>query len=77
MKKPSQIISEIRRTIPSYVELVAISKYHPANLIEEAYAGGQRVFGESHVQELQQKYELLPKDIKWHFIGHLQTNKVK
>ena len=77
MKKPSQIISEIRRTIPSYVELVAISKYHPANLIEEAYAGGQRVFGESHVQELQQKYEVLPKDIKWHFIGHLQTNKVK
>lgn len=77
MKNPSQIISEISQSIPPYVELVAISKYHPSSVIEEAYSGGHRVFGESHVQELQQKHEVLPKDIKWHFIGHLQTNKVK
>lgn len=77
MRKPSEIISEIRAQLPPHVELVAISKYHPASLIEEAYGGGQRVFGESHVQELQEKHESLPKDIQWHFIGHLQTNKVK
>jgi len=57
--------------------LVAISKYHPAEAIMEAYNAGQRIFGESHVQELQKKHEILPKDIEWHFIGHLQTNKVK
>jgi pyridoxal phosphate enzyme (YggS family) len=56
---------------------VAISKYHPNEYIEAAYAEGQRVFGESHEQELRQKHEALPKDIEWHFIGHLQTNKVK
>jgi pyridoxal phosphate enzyme (YggS family) len=59
------------------VRLVAISKYHPAESIQEAYEAGQRVFGESHVQELQVKHEQLPADIQWHFIGHLQTNKVK
>ena len=57
--------------------MVAISKYHPNEYIEAAYAEGQRVFGESHEQELRQKHESLPKDIEWHFIGHLQTNKVK
>ena len=59
------------------VRLVAISKYHPAEFITAAYEEGQRVFGESHEQELRQKHEELPKDIEWHFIGHLQTNKVK
>lgn len=59
------------------VRLVAVSKFHPKEAILEAYEVGQRVFGESKVQELQEKYEALPKDIEWHFIGHLQTNKVK
>ncbi len=59
------------------VRLVAISKYHPAESIQEAYEAGQRVFGESHVQELVAKQQILPADIEWHFIGHLQTNKVK
>ena len=59
------------------VRLVAISKYHPAESIQEAYEAGQRVFGESHVQELVAKQQTLPADIEWHFIGHLQTNKVK
>lgn len=57
--------------------MVAVSKYHPAEAILEAYEGGQRLFGESKVQELVAKQEALPKDIEWHFIGHLQTNKVK
>lgn len=56
---------------------MAVSKYHPIEMIQEAYDGGQRIFGESHVQEMVQKREALPKDIEWHFIGHLQTNKVK
>ena len=64
-------------TLPEGVRLVAISKYHPNEYIEAAYAEGQRVFGESHEQELKLKHESLPKDIVWHFIGHLQTNKVK
>ena len=63
--------------MPQGVRLVAISKYHPNEYIEAAYAEGQRTFGESHEQELRQKHETLPKDIEWHFIGHLQTNKVK
>lgn len=70
-------IAEIKSSLPDSARLVAVSKYHPAEMIEEAYKAGQRIFGESHVQELQQKYERLPKDIEWHFIGHLQTNKVK
>ena len=77
MKSPKEIISEIKQTLPPYVSLVAVSKFHPASMIEDAYAGGHRLFGENHVQELQQKHEVLPKDIEWHFIGHLQTNKVK
>ena len=56
---------------------MAVSKYHPSEMIQDAYDGGQRIFGESHVQEMVQKREALPKDIEWHFIGHLQTNKVK
>jgi len=57
--------------------LVAVSKFHPEEAILEAYEAGQRVFGESHVQELERKHASLPADIEWHFIGHLQTNKVK
>lgn len=70
-------IKEIKQELPEGVKLVAISKYHPAYMIQEAYDAGQRIFGESHVQELQVKVPSLPKDIEWHFIGHLQTNKVK
>ena len=65
------------KSLPPDVKLVAISKYHPQEFIEAAYAEGQRIFGESHEQELKQKQAILPKDIEWHFIGHLQTNKVK
>ncbi len=70
-------IAEIRAGIPSGVELVAVSKFHPAEAVAEAYAAGQRVFGESRVQELCAKIPLLPEDVCWHFIGHLQTNKVR
>ncbi|MBQ0022918.1 MAG: YggS family pyridoxal phosphate-dependent enzyme [Prevotellaceae bacterium] len=70
-------LKEVNDTIRDGVKLVAVSKYHPVNELQEAYDAGQRVFGESHVQELVAKNELLPKDIEWHFIGHLQTNKVK
>ena len=68
---------EVLNNLPAGVRLVAISKYHPNEFIEAAYAEGQRIFGESHEQELRQKVETLPRDIQWHFIGHLQTNKVK
>ena len=70
-------LREVLADLPQGVHLVAISKYHPNEYIEAAYAEGQRIFGESHEQELRQKHETLPKDIYWHFIGHLQTNKVK
>lgn len=70
-------LNEVRATVKQGVELVAVSKFHPAALIKEAYDQGQRIFGESRVQELQAKYEALPADIQWHFIGHLQPNKVK
>ena len=70
-------LREVLSRLPQGVQLVAISKYHPNEYIEAAYDEGQRVFGESHEQELRQKHESLPKDIEWHFIGHLQTNKVK
>lgn len=69
--------NEVRATVKQGVELVAVSKFHPAALIKEAYDQGQRIFGESRVQELQAKHEALPADIQWHFIGHLQPNKVK
>ena len=58
-------------TLKDGVRLVAVSKYHPESEIMTAYNAGQRIFGESHVQELQRKHEALPKDIEWHFIGHL------
>lgn len=70
-------LHEVKSNIPEGVTLVAVSKFHPNEYIEAAYAEGQRVFGESHEQELSKKYDTLPKDIQWHFIGHLQTNKVK
>ena len=70
-------LHQVLSRLPQDVQLVAISKYHPNAYIEAAYAEGQRVFGESHEQELKLKHQTLPKDIEWHFIGHLQTNKVK
>lgn len=70
-------IQLLQTELPQGVRLVAVSKYHPNEAILEAYNAGQRVFGESKVQEMVAKYEALPKDIEWHFIGHLQTNKIK
>lgn len=70
-------LKRVEATIPAGVQLVAVSKYHPVEVLQEAYDAGQRVFGESRENELKLKVEALPKDIEWHFIGHLQTNKVK
>ncbi|MBP3294029.1 MAG: YggS family pyridoxal phosphate-dependent enzyme [Clostridia bacterium] len=70
-------LEKIRATLPQGVSLVAVSKFHPAEAVLEAYAAGQRLFGESRAQELTAKAATLPADIRWHFIGHLQTNKVK
>jgi pyridoxal phosphate enzyme (YggS family) len=67
----------IKSSIPSHVTLIAVSKTNPNESILEAYEAGQRIFGENKVQELVEKYESLPKDIEWHMIGHLQSNKVK
>lgn len=67
----------IKNQLPLTVELVAVSKTHPVSAIQEVYELGQKVFGENKVQELTEKYPALPKDIQWHLIGHLQTNKVK
>ena len=68
---------EVMDNLPPTVKLVAISKFHPSEYLQAAYEEGQRVFGESQVQELQRKVSEMPDDIQWHFIGHLQTNKVK
>jgi pyridoxal phosphate enzyme (YggS family) len=70
-------INQLKATLPADVQLIAVSKTKPSAAIQEAYDGGQRAFGENKVQELVDKYEALPKDIEWHLIGHLQTNKVK
>lgn len=70
-------LKKVLADLPEGVKLVAISKFHPKEYIEAAYNVGQRIFGESHEQEIKEKVEQLPKDIEWHFIGHLQTNKVK
>ena len=70
-------IGSLRRSIPQEVKIVAVSKFHPAAMIQEAYDAGQRLFGESRVQELVTKQQKLPGDIEWHFIGGLQRNKVK
>ena len=70
-------LHKVLQDLPEGVRLVAVSKFHPNEFLQAAYDEGQRIFGESHEQELAKKQETLPKDIKWHFIGHLQTNKVK
>ena len=70
-------IRSITNQLPEGTRLVAVSKFHPAEAVRGAYDAGCRIFGESHVQELREKQQILPEDIEWHFIGHLQTNKVK
>lgn len=70
-------IRSITSQLPEGTRLVAVSKFHPAEAVRGAYDAGCRIFGESHVQELREKQQILPEDIEWHFIGHLQTNKVK
>lgn len=68
---------KIKQSLPENVTLVAVSKTKPLVDLQEAYAAGQRVFGENKIQEMVEKYDALPKDIQWHMIGHLQRNKVK
>lgn len=70
-------LERIRATLPAGVELVAVSKFHPVEALRQAYDAGQRIFGESRVQELTAKVPQMPADVRWHFIGHLQTNKVR
>ena len=70
-------IERLRNELPEGVTLLAVSKFHPVEALREAYDAGQRAFGESRPQELKLKAEILPRDIEWHMIGHLQTNKVK
>ena len=70
-------ITSIKKSLPSKVELVAVSKTKPIEDLETAYIAGQRIFGENKIQEMVSKWEQLPKDIHWHMIGHVQTNKVK
>lgn len=70
-------IISVRKDIPDDVQLVAVSKFHPAEDILKAYEAGQRLFGENKAQEMKKKHEMLPGDIQWHFIGHLQSNKIK
>lgn len=73
----AQNLSAVLHTLPEGVQLVAVSKFHPVEALQQAYDAGQRLFGESRVQELTEKRRHLPADICWHFIGHLQTNKVR
>lgn len=77
MSTIAERLAGVRGTLPDSVQLVAVSKFHAADVVREAYDAGQRVFGENRVQELVAKQPLLPSDIEWHFIGSLQTNKVK
>lgn len=77
MASVSANLAELRRTLPEGVTLVAVSKFHPIGTLREAYAAGQRIFGESRAQELTAKAAGMPADTQWHFIGHLQTNKVR
>lgn len=70
-------LNAVRSSLRPGCRLVAVSKYHPVEALQQCYDEGQRIFGESHEQEIRVKHEALPKDIEWHFIGHLQTNKVK
>lgn len=73
----AQAIQAIKSTLPPQVQLVAVSKFNPIEALQEAYNAGQRLFGESQAQEMVPKAQVMPADVKWHFIGHLQTNKVK
>ena len=77
MSTIAQNLQRVKADLPDGVTLVAISKFHPIEALREAYDAGQRIFGESHVQELMAKEAEMPSDVEWHFIGHLQTNKVK
>ncbi len=77
MDNIQQKLINVKNEIPQNIRLVAVSKYHPAEAILEAYNAGQRIFGENKAQEMKAKHEVLPKDIQWHFIGHLQSNKIK
>ena len=70
-------LNRIKATLPEGVKLVAVSKTHPVEMLQEAYDAGQRIFGENKVQEMTAKSQVLPTDIEWHFIGHVQTNKIK
>ena len=70
-------LKRIKDSLPVDVDLIAVSKFHPVSRIQELYAAGHRIFGESRMQEISEKHIQLPKDIEWHFIGHLQRNKVK
>lgn len=70
-------IQDIKKSLPQRVQLVAVSKFNPIEALWEAYQAGQRIFGESQAQEMVPKAQAMPDDVKWHFIGHLQTNKVK
>ncbi|MBC7124654.1 MAG: YggS family pyridoxal phosphate-dependent enzyme [Bacteroidales bacterium] len=76
MSIPEQL-EKIKNELPQHVKLIAVSKTHPVSVIMEAYNAGHKTFGENRVQELISKYDEMPKDIEWHLIGHLQTNKVK
>lgn len=76
MSIPEQLV-KLKSELPQHVKLIAVSKTHPASVIMEAYNAGHKIFGENRVQELLSKYDEMPKDIEWHLIGHLQTNKVK
>lgn len=77
MPSIAQNIAHVRKSIPQGVDLVCVSKFHSQDAILQAYEAGERLFSESRAQELVQKYDALPKDIAWHFIGHLQRNKVR
>ena len=73
----SNNLTKIKASLPSHVTLVAVSKTKPVADLMEAYEAGQRIFGENKIQEMTEKWEVMPKDIQWHMIGHVQTNKVK
>lgn len=77
MASITENLNAFKKAIPEYVDLVAVSKTKPVADLQEAYDAGQRIFGENKIQEMTDKWEALPKDIKWHMIGHVQTNKVK
>jgi len=72
-----QNLNQIKSTLPEHVTLVAVSKTKPVSQIMEAYSAGHRIFGENKIQEMTEKFEVMPKDIEWHMIGHVQTNKIK